>query len=688
MRIRDRIASSLLILLIAVATPGVVFADDLPPVRLLVGRSTVVDVGTPITRVSLTSAEVADAMVTSSNQLLINGKMPGTISMFVWERGGALRQYEVIVQRDLARLNEQIKRLFPGEGIEAQSNGKSIVLSGMVSSKELSGKASSVAAGYVDKPEDVVNLLGLQEGNGSNQVLLRVRFAEVSRTAITDLGTSLFTGAGGYKDLLARSTTSTPAPVFENSDPTNQKLVFSDFLNLFLFDTKHQLGAVIKALQTRGQFQSLAEPNLVAESGKEASFLAGGEFPVPIAQGSGANVVISVQYKEFGVRLNFTPVIHGDRVHLKVKPEVSTLDFANGVQLQGFRIPALSTRRTETELDLQDGQTFAIAGLLNNSMNSTLQKIPGIGDIPILGLLFKSKAANKDQTELVVMITPQILTRNSSGVTTTLPSTPEPFLAPLPAKKLVEPLPPAFTPARSSGAAASPTAAVSAPPPAFAAPRPSDDGSAARAAAKVKALIPTTNPVPYVAPAQSQPAASQPAAPLPARQLTNDERATLERSVKPAETARSVEPGTRNNKQAEAESRKEKDEQERQAKVANEQASRDEKAAREKARLDAKAANEEAKLGAKAANEEARLEAKAAKEQAERDAREAKEQAKRDAKAGRLAGEQAKRQAEVAAQQAKRKAELDKEHQKALDEAAAKARAAEAKYQAELKRQL
>src|SRR5439155_20053428 len=155
---------------------------------------------------------------------------------------------------------------------------------------------------------------------------------------------------------------STIAPVFDNSDPTREKLVFSDFLNLFLFDAKHQLGTVIKALQTRGQFESLAEPNLVAESGKEASFLAGGEFPIPIAQGSGANIGVSVQFKEFGVRLNFTPTVTDDRVHLKVRPEVSLLDFNNAVTLGGFRIPALSTRRTETEIELRDGQTFAIAG--------------------------------------------------------------------------------------------------------------------------------------------------------------------------------------------------------------------------------------------------------------------------------------------------------------------------------------
>ena len=227
--------------------------------------------------------------------------------------------------------------------------------------------------------------------------------------------------------------------------------MFSDFLNLFLFDTKHELGTVIKALQTKGLFQSLAEPNLVAESGKEASFLAGGEFPVPIAQGSGDSVAITVQYKEFGIRLNFTPTVIGNRVHLKVRPEVSTLDFANGVVLQGFRIPALSTRRTETELELQDGQTFAIAGLMNNTMNSTLQKIPGIGDIPILGLLFKSKAAQKNQTELVVMITPQILPRTSNGVTPTCRGRPSSSCRRCRTKKLIQPLPPAFTPSASGG---------------------------------------------------------------------------------------------------------------------------------------------------------------------------------------------------------------------------------------------
>ncbi|PYR45370.1 MAG: hypothetical protein DMF95_20985 [Acidobacteria bacterium] len=601
-----------LILIIAVAMPRVLFADDVSSVRLLVGRSTIVDVGSAISRVSLTSADVADAVVTSANQLLINGKMPGTISMYVWERSGGLRRYEVVVQRDLAILNEQMKKLFPGENIDAQSSGKGIVLSGLVSSLDVSEKAKNVAGGFVDKAEEVVNLLRMQESAASNQVLLRVRFAEVSRSAVTDLGTSLFTGPNGYKDVLARSTTSTIAPVFDNSDPTREKLVFSDFLNLFLFDAKHQLGTVIKALQTRGQFQSLAEPNLVAESGKEASFLAGGEFPVPVAQGSGANLAISVQYKEFGVRLNFTPVIHGDRVHLKVRPEVSTLDFANGVLLNGFRIPALSTRRTETELELQDGQTFAIAGLLNNSLNSTLQKIPGIGDIPILGLLFKSKAANKEQTELVVMITPQILTRNSSGVTTALPKTPEPFLAPLPANKLVDPLPPAFTPARQ-GAALSPAAAAA-------------------------VLTPAPPARVVVGPtAGTAPPAATPVAPASAstRPLTGEEKKALERSRKQDEVRKAIE-AKEQLKRDEADRRTEQAEQKRQAKLAAEQA---------------KADAEAAKVAAEQAQQQARKDAEAAK---------------------------------AAAEKAKRRDEIERNHQKLLEEAAAKARAAEAAYQAQL----
>ena len=414
------------------------------PVSLLVGRSTVIDTGSPIARVSLTSADIADALVTSPNQLLLNGKMPGTISMFVWQRGGALRRYEIAVQRDLARLQGQLKELVPTHTIEAHSNGRQIVLSGTVPDKDIVARVVDVAAGYVERREDVVTLLALPPAQParSNQVLLRVRFAEVSRSALTELGVSFFTGPTGIRNTLGRITTQQfPSTQFQEMewsksssdfgapvDAASGKFTFSDFLNFFVLSEKYDLGLLLRALQTRGLFQSLAEPNLVAESGKEASFLAGGEFPIPIAQGSGANIGISVQFKEFGVRLTFTPTVIGERVHLKVRPEVSVLDFNNAVVFSGFRIPALTTRRTETELELNNGQTFAIAGLLNNSMTQTLAKVPGIGDIPILGYLFRSKAARKDQTELVVMITPQILEQGSFGVTNQLPRLQEPYM--------------------------------------------------------------------------------------------------------------------------------------------------------------------------------------------------------------------------------------------------------------------
>ena len=594
------------------------FADEIQIVRLMVGRSVVVDTAWPISRLSLTSSDVADAMVTQPNQVLVQGKLPGTISMFLWDRGGAMVRYDVTVERDLSRLTQQMRELFPGEAITIEGNGKSIVVAGTVKSKYIADKAVEVAAGYVDKKEDVVSLVQVRDAGPPPQVLLRVRFAEVSRSALTELGVSAFTGADGYKNYAARTTTQQfSAPDFENQGESNQ-LVFSDFLNLFLFDIKNQLGVAIKALQNKGLFQSLAEPNLVAESGKEASFLAGGEFPIPVAQGGGANLAISVVFKEFGVRLSFTPTVTGgDRVRLKVRPEVSTLDFSNAIVLQGFRIPALSTRRTETEIELQDGQTFAIAGLLNNATTQQLRKVPGIGDIPILGHLFRSRAAQKNQTELVVMITPQILPRMSSGVTSELPRLNEPYLAP-PATNKSFPTPPAaFTTPRSDDAApaAAPTPVV-APPPSARAP---SEAAARLRARQAKAPKLITPPPPVV---ESRPAASPTA--TETRPLAAAEKTLIDKTI--------------------ANQRK---------------------------------AREAAVRGMK---ELAKREAKAAQLQKRRDQQEQKRQQQ-------LAREQAKRDnaaAEKAKTEAARQAEIDEKAQKAINDAAARVRAAEAVYQAEL----
>jgi pilus assembly protein CpaC len=444
--------------------PGTMTAGPaaVPPaateIDLLVGRSTILNVGSAIARVSLTVPDIADAMVTAPQQLLIHGKTPGTISLFVWDRAGGIKTYEVSVRRDLSHLAEQIRNLFPGEPVTVAGSGKDVVLSGTVSNKYVIDKAAEVAAGYVEKKENVVNLLKQAEGVASNQVLLRVRFAEVSRNALQELGASFV--ANGYKnDWLGRTSTQQfAAPDFDSGSTGG--LTFSDFLNVFLFNTKHNVGAVVKALQSKGLFQSLAEPNLIALNGKEASFLAGGEYPYPVAQGGGNNNAVTIVFKEFGVRLSFTPtVLGGDLINLKVKPEVSSLDFANGVSVSGFRVPALSTRRTETEVELQDGQTFAIAGLMNNTVSSTMAKVPGIGDIPILGYLFRSRAYQKQQTELVVMITPQIVRRGSTGVSQGLPSAVEPYLG-APSKALPQPAPyvgspkyPAATQSRPAGAA-------------------------------------------------------------------------------------------------------------------------------------------------------------------------------------------------------------------------------------------
>src|SRR5688500_5501122 len=334
-------------------------AETPTDVDLLVGRSTVLNVGAPIARVSLTVPDIADAMVTAPGQLLIHGKQPGTISLFVWDRGGAIKTYEVRVRRDLTALGQQLKQLFPGETITAVGSGKDVVLSGTVSGQYVIDKAASVAGGYVEKKENVVNLLKQQEGVASNQVMLRVRFAEVSRSAMMELGASLFTGPTGYKDWIARSSTQQfSAPDFTdmtrsgdldgNLTGASGKYSLSDFLNLFIFNNKYNIGTVIKALKEKGLFESLAEPNLIATNGKEASFLAGGEYPYPVVQGGGTMNSVTIMFKEFGIRLSFTPtVLGGDLINLKVKPEVSSLDFANAVTVSGFRIPALTTRRTE-----------------------------------------------------------------------------------------------------------------------------------------------------------------------------------------------------------------------------------------------------------------------------------------------------------------------------------------------------
>ncbi|CAN5858172.1 hypothetical protein BH24ACI4_BH24ACI4_10640 [soil metagenome] len=635
-------------------------AVDMPTdVDLLVGRSTILNVGSAIARVSLTVPDVADAMVTAPSQLLIHGKQPGTISLFVWDRAGAIKTFEVKVRRDLTPLVGHLKQLFPTETMTVMGSGKDVVISGTVSSKYVIEKAAEVAGGYVEKKENVVNLLQQQEGVASNQVMLRVRFAEVSRNALQELGASLF--SDGNNNYFGRTTTQQFAAPFFDQNKANmgQSLVFSDYLNLFLFDAKNQLGAVVKALQGRGVFQSLAEPNMVALSGREATFLAGGEFPIPVVQGGAGGSSVTILFKEFGVRLSFTPtILGGDLINLKIRPEVSALDFNNAVVIEGFRVPALTTRRADTEVELSDGQTFAIAGLMNNTALSSMRKVPGLGDIPILGNLFRSRAYQKEQTELVVMVTPQIIRRGAPGVSEALPSLVEPYLA-APGKRLPTPDP----------YVGSPRYPVSQPAPSRSA---TPDGSPASESAAV------ASPASVGAQAPSAGQGSHGGRSVSSHDLSVSEHRTAVEGTatmslqagptpapSPGEEPRipptAIQPPTP------------------QERKALEQARRDEQRAVEAARRADAAADRERLAEEQRAAERQKAEARADEK---RLAEQVKKQDEQRRQQERLEADRMRREAEVA----KRQAEEDQKRQKSVADAEQRLKAAQAAYEAELAR--
>jgi pilus assembly protein CpaC len=401
-----------------------VAAPPQPPafqaLHLTTGRSMVLTPEFDVTRIAITNPAVADATVVQPREILIDGKAPGTISLIVWGAANQRVQYDVVVEQPVAALEQQLRQLFPGEEIQVTQNADALVLSGRVSSTQVMLRAAEVARASAPKG-NVINMLQVPGAIDAQQVMLQVRFAEVNRRALTELGASIFTGVDGYKNWVARGTTQQfPAPDFGGD-----QLVFSDFLNVFLFNTNFNIGTVIRALRQTGYFQSLAEPNLLAYNGREASFLAGGEFPVPFSTGVGA---ISIQFREFGVRLNFTPTIAGDLIRLHVRPEVSSLDFNNGILLEGFRIPALTMRRAETEVELRDGQSFAIAGLIDNQSQSDLAAVPILSQLPIIGNLFKSKADRQERTELLVLITPRLVRALDPDEVPELPTLPGRFL--------------------------------------------------------------------------------------------------------------------------------------------------------------------------------------------------------------------------------------------------------------------
>ena len=411
-----------------------------PQVFVTAGRSTIVSTNFDVTRIAITNPAVADAVVVRPREILVDGKAPGTISLIVW---GAVDRtnYDIVVEQPVTSLEQQLHQLFPGEELQVTTNADAIVLSGRVSNTQTMLRIGEMVKAAVPKA-NVLNMLQVPGGSDAQQVMLQVRIAEVNQRALTELGTSFFTGPTGVGDWIGRSTTGQFPSVeykdLERNELTNSdgdrvalelkgKMEFSDFLNIFLFNTNWNAGSLIRALKQTGHFQSLAEPNLIAYNGREASFLAGGEFPVPIVNAVGQ---VSIQFKEFGVRLTFTPTIAGDLIRLKVRPEVSELDFNNGITLDGFRIPALQTRRAETEVELRDGQSFAVAGLIDNTAQTDRAAIPFLSQIPIIGTLFKSKAERQERTELLVLITPRLVRALNPDEVPALPTLPGRFLPP------------------------------------------------------------------------------------------------------------------------------------------------------------------------------------------------------------------------------------------------------------------
>jgi pilus assembly protein CpaC len=395
--------------------------SEMPRVVLTAGRSTVLASDFDISRIAITNPAVADAVVVAPREILIDGKTAGTISLILWGEGQR-KQYDIVVQQPIPDLQQRLQALFPGEDIVVTFNEDATILSGTVSNTNVMLRAAEIA-GASGAKRTVINMLQVPGGSESQQVLLQVRFAEVNRRVLHELGLNLIVNRTGWT---ARATTQQfPAPTIDDAQNPGG-IVFSDLLNLFFFSREEGVGGIMRALHQSGAFQSLAEPNLIAYNGQEASFLAGGEFPVPVVQGATGSV--SVTFKEFGIRLTFTPTIAGDVIRLKVAPEVSALDFANGVSLGGFRIPALTTRRAQTDVELRDGQSFAIAGLLDNVSQEDDANIPFLSKIPIIGTLFKSKADRANQTELMVLITPRLVRPLDPDEVPPLPTRFKPFL--------------------------------------------------------------------------------------------------------------------------------------------------------------------------------------------------------------------------------------------------------------------
>ena len=426
--------------------PGNLTGQSAEDLRLTVGKSVVIDYPSDIRQISTSNPDIVDASPVTTREILLHGKGVGAATMVVWSKAGQRTFYNVTVDLNLDSLRRTLRDDFPGEKVEVRPSRDAIALTGVVSSKDVSDRLAALSVTY---GKVVVNNLQIATGPVEKQILLRVKFAQLDRIKSQDYGVNFIsTGAAGgtiggvTTGPASASITSLTARV-PGGQATPITASITSALNLFAFRPDLNLGAFVRALENNSILQILAEPNLVTSNDKEASFLVGGEFPVPTLQGGANSGAVTVQFREFGIRLTFHPLLTVNKtIKMYIKQEVSTIDTANGVVLNGFTIPALATRRAETNVELAEGQSFIVAGLVDNRETDSFAKIPVLSSLPIFGSLFKTKTEAKNRSELVMMVTPEITEPLNPNDAKPMPTFPRDFLVRLAPEDLKQNAPP------------------------------------------------------------------------------------------------------------------------------------------------------------------------------------------------------------------------------------------------------
>lgn len=408
---------------------GPTIQDSSNDLSVTVGKAVVLDLAKPVRQIITGTGDFAEAQPMSPTQILVTGKAAGETTLILWDTGGTRQFFNVTVRPSTYAVHDQLEALrrqlrleLPGQDISVSIEGPNVFLRGTVDTLT-DAKRAELIAGTAGK---VINLLNVKVPESERQILLKVRFVAVDRSKEKQLGLNIYsTGFGNTYGAVGTGEYSTPTVSSSGTASV------SDYLTLSAYYPGIDLGVTIKALEQKGLVESLAEPNILAQNGKQASFLAGGEYPFPMVQSGSSSGGITITFKEYGVRLNFIPTITPrGTIHLQVAPEVSALDFADAITVSGYTEPALTVRRMKTEIELADRQSFAIGGLLNNTVNETFEKIPFLGDIPILGKFFQSMDRKKTNTELIVIVTPEIVQPVPAGTEIAMPKLPIDFMPP------------------------------------------------------------------------------------------------------------------------------------------------------------------------------------------------------------------------------------------------------------------